>query len=54
MSNHEKLAALRYQFDKTLADLQQLLADIHTHGGKDVVVYREDGTSSEIYRERRD
>lgn len=44
----------RLDFDVCLAKLQRLLAEIHKHGGKDVVQYREVGNEAEIYRERID
>lgn len=46
--------AKRFEFDQTLARLQELLLEIHRFGGKDVIAYRVDGGMAEIYRERND
>lgn len=44
----------RVDFDVCLAKLSRLLAEIHKHGGKDVIVYRDLEGESEIYRLRQD
>jgi len=54
VAKYEKIQALRLDFDKKLMELQNLLVEIHKHGGKDVIHYRENGTEAEIFREYRD
>jgi hypothetical protein len=49
----DRIRALRFEFNKNLMRMQDIVIELHKLGVQDVVALKQSGSSSEIYLEER-